>query len=76
MEWTRYWPVILIAIGLVKLVDSTSPGGQVAGVILVGLGAIFLGQTLGYLNGAPTRPLAALPDRRLASILETVTPVE
>jgi hypothetical protein len=49
-EWARYWPVILIAIGLVKLVDADSPGGHVGGAILVGLGAIFLGQTLGYFN--------------------------
>jgi hypothetical protein len=51
-EWARYWPVILIAVGLVKLVDSTSPGGHVAGAILVGVGAILLSQTLGYLNVA------------------------
>jgi len=50
VEWARYWPVILIAIGLVKLVDANSPGGHVAGAILVAVGAIFLGQTLGYLN--------------------------
>ena len=49
-EWARYWPVILIAIGLVKLVDADSPGGHVAGGVLVGVGAILLGQTLGYLN--------------------------
>jgi hypothetical protein len=49
-EWSRYWPVILIAIGLVKLVDANSPGGHVAGAILVGVGAILLGQTLGFLN--------------------------
>ena len=49
-EWARYWPVILIALGLVKLVDADSPGGHVAGAILVGVGAIFLVQTLGYLN--------------------------
>jgi hypothetical protein len=49
-EWARYWPVILIALGLVKLVDATSPGGHVTGAILVGVGAILLGQTLGYLR--------------------------
>jgi hypothetical protein len=49
-EWTRYWPVILIALGLVKLVDANSPAGHVAGAIFVGVGAILLGQTLGYLN--------------------------
>jgi hypothetical protein len=49
-EWARYWPVILIAAGLVKLVDADSPGGHAAGAILVGLGGILLGQTLGYLH--------------------------
>ena len=50
VEWARYWPVILIAIGLVKLVDANTPAGHVAGAIFVGLGAILLGQTLGYLS--------------------------
>jgi hypothetical protein len=49
-EWVRYWPVILIVLGLVKLVDADSPGGHVGGAILVGLGAIFLSQTLGFFN--------------------------
>jgi hypothetical protein len=49
-EWARYWPVILIAIGLVKLVDSDTQGGHVTGAILVGVGAVLLGQTLGFLN--------------------------
>ena len=49
-DWARYWPVILIAIGLVKLVDANTPSGHVAGAILVGVGAVLLGQTLGYLN--------------------------
>ena len=26
-EWARYWPVIVIAIGLVKLVDANTPSG-------------------------------------------------
>jgi hypothetical protein len=49
-EWARYWPVILIAIGLVKLVDADSQGGHVTGAVLVAVGAIFLVQTLGYLK--------------------------
>ena len=49
-DWARYWPVIPIAIGLVKLVDANTPSGHVAGAIFVGVGAILLGQTLGYLN--------------------------
>ena len=51
-EWVRYWPVILIAIGLVKLVDADTPGGHAGGAILVGLGGIFLVQSLGYWNVA------------------------
>ncbi len=46
----RYWPVILIAVGLVKLVDSTGNEGRIAGGILVGVGGIFMAQTLGYLT--------------------------
>ncbi len=48
-EWVRYWPVILIAVGIVRLVDSNFSGGRVAGGILIGLGAICLAQSLGYL---------------------------
>jgi hypothetical protein len=47
-DWWRYWPVVLIAVGLVKLVDSTFIGGRITGGILLGLGAIFLGQNLGF----------------------------
>ena len=38
----RYWPVILIAVGLVKLVDSPDNSGRTGGAILLVLGAIFL----------------------------------
>lgn len=47
-SWVGYWPVILIAIGLVKLVDSTFTGGRIAGGVLMGVGALFLGDNLGY----------------------------
>src|SRR5450432_3359527 len=46
-DWWRYWPVALIAVGLVKLVDSTYGGGRVFGGILLVVGAIFLGSSLG-----------------------------
>lgn len=49
-EWARYWPVILIAIGLVKLVDANTSSGHVVGAIFVGVGAVLLCQTLGFLN--------------------------
>lgn len=46
-DWFRYWPTILIAIGLVKLVDSNHSSGRVTGGILMGAGALFLVKTLG-----------------------------
>jgi hypothetical protein len=44
----RFWPVALIAAGLVKLVDSTYGGGRLFGGILLAVGAIFLGGNLGF----------------------------
>ena len=43
-----YWPVVLIALGMVKVVDSTDNAGRTGGAILVVLGAIFLAPTLGF----------------------------
>jgi len=48
-HWWLYWPVALIAVGLVKLVDSNSGTGRVIGGILLGTGAIFLGNNLGVI---------------------------
>ncbi|MBZ5619546.1 MAG: cell wall-active antibiotics response protein [Acidobacteriia bacterium] len=49
-EWVRFWPAILIAGGIVKLVDSTVAGGRVFGGVLVGFGGIFLARNLGYID--------------------------
>jgi hypothetical protein len=49
-ELFRYWPAILIAVGIVKLVDSSDNSGRAGGGLLVGLGAVFLAQSLGFLN--------------------------
>jgi hypothetical protein len=49
-DWLRFWPAILVAIGIVKLVDSTYNGGRVFGGILIGFGGIFLARTLGYID--------------------------
>lgn len=46
----RYWPVILIAAGLAKMVDSPVSSGRAMGGILVGVGALFLANNLGFLN--------------------------
>ncbi len=46
----RYWPTSLIAWGIAKLVDSEETGGRIGGGVLIGTGAIFLADTLGYLD--------------------------
>jgi hypothetical protein len=48
--WFAYWPVLVIAVGLVKLVDSTHPGGRIAGGVMMTVGALFLADNLGYLR--------------------------
>jgi hypothetical protein len=46
----RFWPVILIAVGMVKLVDSSENSGRASGGVLIGLGAFFLAQNLGLID--------------------------
>jgi hypothetical protein len=46
----RYWPAILIAIGIVKLVDSTDGSGRTAGAVLIGVGGVFMARALGFLD--------------------------
>jgi Domain of unknown function (DUF5668) len=48
--WFAYWPVILIAVGLVKLVDSQHTGGQIAGGVLMAVGGLFLADNLGFVR--------------------------
>ena len=50
VSWFAYWPVILVAIGLVQLVDASHTGGRIAGAVLMGLGGLFLADNLGYLT--------------------------
>lgn len=49
-EVLRYWPAIIIAVGVVKLVDSSDGSGRAGGAVLVGVGAIFMARSLGYLS--------------------------
>jgi len=44
----RYWPVILIGVGMLKLVDSHDHGSRLGGAILTVVGAIFLAPKLGF----------------------------
>jgi len=49
-EIWRFWPVILIAAGLAKMVDSPYNNGRLVGGVLIGVGGLFLADTLGFLN--------------------------
>ncbi|HUB34847.1 MAG TPA: DUF5668 domain-containing protein [Bryobacteraceae bacterium] len=46
----RYWPTALIAWGIAKMVDAEETGGRLGAAVLIGTGAIFLADTLGYLD--------------------------
>jgi predicted membrane protein len=56
-SWFAYWPVILIAIGLVLLVDSSSTSGRIGGGVLAGVGGLLLGDSLGYFRIEQLWPL-------------------
>jgi predicted membrane protein len=49
-NWIDYWPVILIAIGLEKVVDSNFIGRRMGGGVLMFAGGLFLARNLGYLQ--------------------------
>jgi len=49
-NWWLFWPVILIAIGVTKLVDSPRRNDQWSGGILLAIGGVFLANNLGYLS--------------------------
>jgi hypothetical protein len=62
-EIFQYWPAILIAVGIVKLVDSEHTGGRVGGGVLIGLGSLLMARNLGYVEVAfwdlwPVIPIA------------------
>lgn len=43
-----YWPLILIVVGLLRVVQPRHPGQRVFGVVMVGLGIFFQAQELGW----------------------------
>jgi len=47
----QYWPVILIVIGISKLANTHSASQVTSGLILGGIGTIFLLRNLGYIYG-------------------------
>ncbi|HXS94540.1 MAG TPA: DUF5668 domain-containing protein [Candidatus Limnocylindrales bacterium] len=46
----RFWPLVLIAVGLAKLVDGASDGRAGGAILLVVAGGLFLANNFGYLD--------------------------
>ncbi|MEO8597183.1 MAG: DUF5668 domain-containing protein [Candidatus Solibacter sp.] len=46
----RFWPVLLIAAGLARMVDAHHSGCQLTGGIMIGAGGLLLANTLGFLH--------------------------
>lgn len=49
-EIFRFWPGILIAVGILLLTDSKDSSGKAAGGVFTGVGAVLLARNLGYIN--------------------------
>jgi hypothetical protein len=49
-QWYRYWPVLVIAAGLAKLLDATYPSGRVIGGAIVAVGGLFLADNLNLIR--------------------------
>jgi hypothetical protein len=49
-EVLRYWPGILVAVGIMLLVDSAESFGKAIGGAFVGVGALLLARNLGFLD--------------------------
>lgn len=45
-----FWPAVFILMGVVKLLDTTSPKGTISGVVLIGVGVVMILNRLGFLN--------------------------
>jgi hypothetical protein len=45
-DWWRFWPVILIAMGLTRLVDSPRPNERAGGAVMLIVGVVFLATNL------------------------------
>jgi hypothetical protein len=46
----QYWPVVIIAMGLVRLFQASSPTGRVGGIIWSSVGLLIFMHTLGFIH--------------------------
>lgn len=49
-NWWRYWPVLIIAAGLAKILEANHQGGRVFGGVIAGVGGLFLLNNLNLLD--------------------------
>src|SRR5262249_2088352 len=49
-EWWLLWPVVLIAIGMQKLIDSVHANDRASGAIMIAIGGVFLSTNLGWVS--------------------------
>ncbi len=49
-EVLRYWPGILVAVGIMLLVDSKDPSGRTVGGVFTGVGALLLARNLWFID--------------------------
>lgn len=49
-DWWQLWPVVVIALGVTKLVDSPSSNERASGAVMILIGGVFLASTLGWFS--------------------------
>jgi hypothetical protein len=49
-EYLQFWPLALIAIGVVHLAQARTGSGQVGGAIWILVGVVLLGKRLGFFD--------------------------
>jgi hypothetical protein len=49
-NWWRYWPVLIIAAGIGKILDTDNQGGRTFGAIIAAVGCLFLLNNLNLLD--------------------------
>ena len=49
-QWYRYWPVLLIAAGMAKMLDANLHRGRVMGGVLIAVGGLFLADNLNVIR--------------------------
>ena len=49
-DFLRYWPIVLVAIGVVHISQASTPAGTLGGSIWILVGALLLANRMGFLH--------------------------